>query len=94
MLTEVICGAIKSRTMVIFGYKDSVRTVEPHLLGQNKKGHLILSAWQIAGGSGQSWRAFEISRMQNVAVLDDAFEQPRPGYNSNDSTMVRILCRL
>lgn len=94
MLTEIICNAIKSKNLLGFRYKGEMRRVEPHFLGENTKGHVVLSAWQVEGGSGQAWRAFEISLMAEVRTLDEKFVQVRPGYNPNGSTMSRILCRI
>ncbi|MCV0387080.1 MAG: hypothetical protein K5821_11705 [Nitrobacter sp.] len=39
MLNEIICNAIKSKNLLGFRYKGELRCVEPHLLGENKKGN-------------------------------------------------------
>jgi predicted DNA-binding transcriptional regulator YafY len=91
---ELICDAIKRRRVITFSYKSALRTVEPHLLGYDKKNNLALSAWQLSGGSGQSWRSFHLSLLTNVSITDDEFPWARPDYNPNDQTMSRILCRL
>jgi hypothetical protein len=93
-MTKMIEASIKGMLIVEFVYKGDWRSVEPHLLGISKKGKLCLSAFQIAGGSGQSWRAYLVEEIQNFVVTNDTFDGPRPGYNPNDSTMSSIICRL
>ncbi|WP_157052021.1 hypothetical protein [Qipengyuania citrea] len=80
--------------MISFNYKDAVRVVEPHLVGVNTKGNSCLSAFQISGGSGQSFRSYLFDEMSGLEVSDEEFSGPRPGYNPDDSTMLKIICRL
>jgi hypothetical protein len=94
MSRELICGAIQQRRIITFVYKNALRTVEPHLLGYDKKNNLTLSAWQLSGGSGQSFRAFHLNLLSGVSVTDNEFSDARQGYNPNDQTMTRIICRL
>lgn len=69
--------------------------VEPVAMGVNSKGRLILRAW-VDSGSGSTtktgfgktnWRTFILSRMKNLEVLDDTFEQ-RPGYREKGDAMM------
>lgn len=94
MSKELICDAITKRSAISFLYTGSQRTVEPHILGYDRGGDLTLSAWQISGGSGQGWRDFHFSKISGVALTGTQFSGPRPGYNPNDSTLSRIVCRL
>lgn len=79
-------------------YKSHERIIEPHLLGKKTSGKDALSAWQVGGYSESDrqppWRNYSIEEIENIIVLDQTFEGPRPGYNPNDSTMVQIYCRL
>jgi hypothetical protein len=68
MNPQSLCDAIKRRRIIAFSYKNALRTAEPHLLGYDKRNNLALSAWQLSGGSGQSWRSFHLSLMINVSV--------------------------
>jgi predicted DNA-binding transcriptional regulator YafY len=94
MVTEQICGAIAARAVISFAYSGRQRIVEPHALGHDKKGSLILSAWQTTGGSGEGWRDFICDKMSGLVPTGAKFAGPRPGYNPNDSTLTRIVCRL
>lgn len=91
---NTICDAIRDRAVLRFTYKGSVRTVEPHLLGYDSDGDLTLSAWQLSGGSGQNWRDFHVAKLSGIARTGSHFSGPRPGYNPNDRTLDRIVCRL
>lgn len=88
-----ISDAIERQVTIEISYKGSWRTVEPHLIGINQKGNVCLSAFQLAGGSGQSWRAFLINEINEIHLTDEAFSV-RDGYNSQDSTMKAIITAL
>lgn len=94
MKTSVICDAIKNRRVLSFSYEFKTRRVEPHLLGHDKDGDLTLSCWQLSGGSGTGFRDFHVAKLTALSITEDGFEGPRRGYNPNDKTMSRILCRL
>lgn len=92
-LQAQISDAIERQVAIQISYKGSWRTVEPHLIGINQKGNVCLSAFQVAGGSGQSWRAFLINEIDEVHLTEDVF-LIRDGYNSQDSTMRSIITAL
>jgi hypothetical protein len=94
MSDKLICEAIAKRAEISFLYSGSQRTAEPHVVGYDRAGALVLSAWQVRGGSGQGWRDFHFAKMTVVALTGTMFSGPRPGYNPNDSTLMRIICRL
>lgn len=91
---DALSSMIDEMRIITFEYKGSTRTVEPHLIGVNKAGHLVLSAFQISGGSEASWRWFLLDQISNLSELSEHFDRPRPGYNENDSTMDRIIHRI
>jgi hypothetical protein len=94
MSSDTICKAIETHVEISFQYKGVRRTVEPHAVGFDKNGKLKLSAWQLSGGSGVGWRDYDLTLMTGITVTKDNFANPRPGYNPNDSTLSRIVCRL
>ena len=89
----IVCDAIAKRQVLSLRYKDQMRTVEPHLLGYDSDGDLTLSAWQVSV-SRPGWRDFHVSKASGIATTGSNFSGPRPGYNPNDSTLDRIVCRL
>lgn len=91
---HIICDYIKNKSVISFAYKGTTRVVEPHLLGYDSDGDLTLSAWQLSGGSSQGFRDFHVSNISYVTTTGKNFERARQGYNANDQTISRIVCRL
>ena len=95
---STICDAIRMRRLLMFGYGDAVRVVEPHIYGVNTAGHEALSAWLRSGMSRADpdggWRMFLVSEMRDLQLLDERFEGARPGYNPGDPHLPRVHCRL
>lgn len=89
-----ICAAISDQAILEFDYKGKRRQVEPHTLGVHGNGSVTLCAWQLSGGSGESWRDFLLTQMSALTVLDETFSGPRPGYKRGDQTLQRVICQL
>jgi hypothetical protein len=94
MSNGIVCAAISSRSILVFSYKGSLRTVEPHALGYGNKERLTLCGWQLSGGSGEGFRDYLMSEVSAMSTTTNKFSAARPGYNPNDTTMKRIVCRL
>lgn len=93
--SDALARAIRDRKVVTFTYHGHPRVVEPHTLGvMNRTGNLELAGYQTGGGSRRGgipdWRLYMVSEIQDLAVLEEAFPGPRPGYNPNDSRMREI----
>lgn len=93
IIDKAICAAIKNKDVVRFTYSGTIRKVEPHLLGYDADGDLTLSAWQLVG-TGIGWRDFHVSKIVGLTTTGQTFLRARSGYNHNDQTLVRIVCRL
>jgi len=93
-----ICDAIRRRRLLMFGYGDFVRVVEPHLFGVNSAGHEMLSAWLRPGHSRSDpeggWRNYLTSDITNLQALDETFTGPREGFNAADPRMREVFCVL
>lgn len=100
MYRSQICDALGRRHLLRFRYKDhaTFTTVEPYTFGENKSGHLALSAWLVAGETHDAkqpfWRLYLEDEMHGVEVLKDSFPKNRSGYKPNDSRFAVIHCRL
>jgi len=98
MMRLQICEAIKRRRLLMFGYGDFVRVVEPHLFGVNSAGHEMLSAWLRPGHSRTDpdggWRNYLTSEITNLQMLDETFAGPREGFNPADPRMQETYCVL
>lgn len=93
-MSDTICAAIHRRAIILFWYDGSKRKVEPHLLGYASNGNLLLSAFQIYGGSGSDWRDFLVSSMSGLSITEEIFQIARQGYNRNDRKFSRVICRI
>ncbi|MFN2567381.1 MAG: hypothetical protein ABR499_20480 [Gemmatimonadaceae bacterium] len=97
-MNSLICEAIRKMRLLMFGYGDFVRVVEPHMFGVNSAGHEMLSAWLRPGHSRSDpdggWRNYLTSDITNLQMLDETFARPREGFNAADPRMREIYCQL
>lgn len=89
---ELITNAIADQKVLIIRYQNDpmTRTIEPHTLGYNRKGNLVLSAYQIDGYSSSgnfiAWKLFTVNEIQNIEQLEQKFDiRFKEGYNPNPS---------
>lgn len=95
---EQVCRAIQGHNVVRVNYEGHNRIIEPHLVGEKTNGSIVLSAWQIGGysesGSQPPWRNYTLQKINNFVITTETFTNSRQGYNPNDRTMKRIICRI
>jgi hypothetical protein len=93
-----ICHSIRARRRLSFEYGGRTRIVEPYCHGFTAHGAERLRAIQVAGesssggfGFGKLW---DVAKMTNVRVRDEAFVPNDPDYNPDDSALAQIHCRI
>lgn len=96
MVTAIVCGAIRRRTLLRFDYGGKTRLVQPYCHGVSTAGHEVVRAVDVSGrgpgfGFGKLWLVEKMS-----AVLDTGtpFSPDDPDYNPHDSAMRTIHCRI
>ncbi len=89
----MISAAISQRRILVFHYNGIERTVNPHILGFDRGGHLSLSAWQTVGTS-VGWRLFHVTSMKALLLSERHFRGSARGYNRDDPSFAQILARL
>lgn len=89
---DAICGAIASRTILALVYHDEQRECEPHILGLNAEGDMLLNGWQTSGRPG--WRNFLLSKVTGVDLTDKHFWRARPDYRQDDARFAEVICQL
>ncbi len=93
-----ISQAITEKLLLTFSYDGHHRTVEPHTLGIDSKGHLALRAYQVAGSSSsgeyRGWKMFHVSEVSGLAVCSENFASARPGYKRGDHAFSAIHSQL
>ena len=86
-----ISAAINERKLIELDYEPGYRIIEPHAYGFSKDGNELLRAYQLEGASAsgehENWKLFRVDRITQLAVLDQHFDHPRPGYRQGDSAM-------
>ena len=85
--------AIREKRRLRFIYHDVVRLVEPQCHGIGHRGTELLRAYQLQGGT-QREPLFDVSKISNLQVLDERFENPGPNYKRGDSAMREIFAQL
>lgn len=94
MIEEMLRQAVRGKNRVEFMYENKVKVVEPHLVGHNMRGHLILNAWFVRGDAKfgeEGWCDYMMSDISNLKILPECFPQPRYGYNPmNDRKYANI----
>ena len=91
---ELICRAIAERRRLSFAYKAGRRLADPYILGFDADGMLLLSAVQLAGGSGRGFRSFVVTEIAELAATGERFFGNHPDYNPRDRLFARVLCQV
>ena len=92
-MNQVIVRSIRERRRLRFTYNGKARLAEPQCYGIGTKGTELLRVHQLQGGS-QREPLFDVSKMEDLVVLDEFFTKPGPNYKKNDSAMSEIFCQL
>lgn len=92
-MNDAIVEAIRHRRRLRFTYSGRPRLAEPQCYGIGHKGTELLRVHQLRGGS-QREPLFDVSKIDDLAVLDETFERPGPNYTRDDSAMASIYCQL
>jgi predicted DNA-binding transcriptional regulator YafY len=99
MMRCEICEAISKKRVIKFYYEGLERIVQPHVYGKNKTtGKEFLRGYQVGGYSSSGkipgWRLFDVSKISEIELTDETFDNPAPGYNRNDPQISHIYCRI
>lgn len=80
------------------GKENEQRIVEVHAVGISVAGRPCMRVWQVQGGAvfGEhtGWKMLSFEDVDNVVILDDKSEGPRPGFSPGDKGMSAILAEI
>jgi hypothetical protein len=84
-VNEAICAAVKRRVLLSARYRSGEpRLLEPYGHGTNSHGVETLVAYQRTGdsgsGRGEGWKAFAVTELSDLVVLDVSFVPTRDSY--------------
>ena len=95
---DIICEAIRTRSVLEFEYHGLPRVVAPYCHGLSSRGVEVVRAVQLRGGSssgglgfGKLWR---VSDLVGLRMLEEHFTPDDPDYNPDDRGMKEIHCRV
>lgn len=91
-MNPVIFQSIVEKRRLRFSYHGRIRLAEPQC-GMGTKGTELLRVHQIQGGT-QREPLFDVSKIEDLVLLDEFFTRPGPNYKRNDSAMKTIFCQL
>lgn len=96
-MSELICRAISTRTLLAFDYAGKHRLVEPYLHGFAPDGRELLRAFQIAGESASKrpsgWKLYEVNKITELRGVNEHFV-PRTDFDSSYDGMRPIHCEV
>ncbi|NDZ13645.1 hypothetical protein C7T35_38755 [Variovorax sp. WS11] len=92
-MNPVIVQSIVEKRRLRFSYHGRVRLAEPQCYGMGTKGTELLRVHQIQGGT-QREPLFDVSKIEDLVLLDEVFTRPGPNYKRNDTAMKTIFCQL
>jgi hypothetical protein len=94
----LICTAIAERLLLLFDYNDRRRLAYPCAHGHLSTGNEALRAHEVTVVDGRrrvgAGKLFLLESMSDVALSDEHFDHPPPGYHRDDRGMVDIHCQL
>lgn len=96
-MNQKIISAIKNRNVITFYYEGAPRIVEPHCYGITTANNEGLRAFQIGGYSSSGkwgWKMYDLSKADDIVVMEEQYEGPRPGYQRGDKGMSKIYAEL
>lgn len=92
-MNELLLTAIRKKRRIHFVYHDKDRIGEPQCYGISTAGKEVVRVFQISGGSQQE-PLFEVSKIEQLFVSNEAFQEPGPNYKQGDSAMSVIFAEL
>lgn len=94
---DLLCRAITDKYLVQFKYDGRSRIVEPFCCGISAAGNYVLRGFQIRGADKTKplcWRLYELEEISQLSVTQHSYKSKRSDYNSEDTAMTKIFCRI
>jgi hypothetical protein len=96
-MNTLVHEAILNRQLLSFTYDGFFRVVEAHCYGESTKGNEVFRAYQVDGESStgkMGWKLYDLSKVRNLLLLEQAFPNVREGYKKGDKGMSNIIIEL
>ena len=97
-MRDIACDAINDKKVVEFSYDGYHRQVEPYKFGVSTAGNIVLTGFQIGGGSSsgknKGFKMFKIDEIWDLTITDQEFREPQQGYSTTDKRLNQIHCQV
>lgn len=96
-MLNALTAAIRGRKYISFTYSGLPREAQPAALGVSRAGNDVLRCYQTAGSHitpDHEWDLCDLSKVQDLKVLERSFQNDPPGYRRGDKQMSRIYVEL
>lgn len=92
-----LVDAIKTRSVISFKYDNTLRLVEPHMLGMSLSGKVALRGYQLSDGGTKldpGWTVFVLAKVQGLSTTGNVFPSARLDYRRDDAGMRHIYAQV
>ena len=95
-----LCKAISLLKKIEFYYDGKHKIVEPHTIGINLKGNIMLSGFQVRGESSRDipdWGQYLLEKIENLSMIEETFTpRTQEGYKRghDNSLFTSISCEV
>ncbi len=93
--TDIALQAMLSNKALLIGYRGRKRTIEPHSIGTDKRGRIVLQCWQVDGGSESGacvgWKTIRLDDVESMHVSDMESGAPQKGFKSKGAGFDEVL---
>jgi hypothetical protein len=97
-VVQPLLQGIAQQRRVRFVYHGHMRTVEPHIIGEDNRGHAALSGYQVGGGSDSGastgWKLFHVEQILGSVSVGETFQRTHADYNPDDKSFAWVWARL
>ena len=96
-MLDMLKAAINNRKYISFMYSNLFREAQPVALGISRAGNEVLRCYQTKGSHvtpGHEWDFCDLSKICDLRVLDENFQDNPPGYRKGDKHMILIHAEL
>ena len=96
-MLNTLIAAIRDRNYISFTYSGLSREAQPVAVGVSGAGNDVLRCYQTAGGHikpGHESDLCDLSKIQDLKVLDASFQGAPQGYRPGDKHMTHIYAEL
>lgn len=92
---QIVEEAVRRRETIEFGYDGYVRVGEPHIIGKDKEGEIIVFVWQTLSGKGSApgWRKIPLDGLTMLRPAGRSFAPKSPPPDPAKCGFVQVIAK-